>query len=956
MMMLGQEADGGGGGGCGGGGDDGAGGEAAEAAARAARVRAHAEVKARVLPGFAGTSAAALLPSGGGGGAAPAAAAAGVELLQDFEQLPVAVVAVNGSAALAALLASADVAGAAPDRRNAAMLMQSLPLIGQPGAAAAGYRGAGCAVAVLDTGADFTHADLGACARAGDPPPCRVALARDATRADDGARDDASRHGTNVASIVARAAPDARIISLDVFDGDGAYDSDILRAVDWVVANRVCAINLSLGGSTYYSSPCASDPYQAAFAEARAAGILVAVASGNEAKTAGLSAPSCAPAAVSVGVVYDSAFGAALWGGDAVCSDDATAADKVACFSNSAAYLSLLAPGAMVKAGGASYGGTSQAAPHVAAAAAVLKAAAPGTNVDAILSALKAGGRAVRDSRNGVIKPRLDVSKALELLLGAPLGSGGAADAEPPANAVVQINGGAALTGSRAVTLTVAGDDASGVAQACITNDAVNHCAAWSDFAAEVPWTLAAGVDGVRSVYVRLRDGRGNTMAWPVAAAITLDTTPPRGATVVINGGAAVARGRSVSLALAGADGADAGGGYQVCLSNTEPVVACAPYGPPASARQWALAAGGDGPRSVFLHVRDAAGNVARASASILLDTTPPACAVSITGPPAASGGGAPTPGATGSRRVTLSVAAADASRVTLMCVTNDYSARSCPDFEPFEAQRQWDLAGGADGPRRVYVLLADEAGNTMPAPAAATITLDTAPRPAAAVAVNGGAAATVGHGLEVSVALDGALAAAADAGGVRMCISDTAEAAGDCRRFAPYRPVSRVTLKAKPNGPRRVRVFLLAADAGAAAGAAAAVLGDRTGPAGAATIVFDATPPAMPAKAVGFSAAPAGAGTVALSFDAGGTSDGGTGVAGFDLVGQLSSTPPPRCRVNSKTAYSAFLESGVVAGAMRATAGGLARGAQYRFRLCARDGAGNTAPGVTLSVRTSSA
>lgn len=35
-------------------------------------------------------------------------------------------------------------------------------------------------------------------------------------------------------------------------------------------------------------------------------------------------------------------------------------------FSNSAPYLSILAPGAMLTAGGKTFGGTSQAAPHVA--------------------------------------------------------------------------------------------------------------------------------------------------------------------------------------------------------------------------------------------------------------------------------------------------------------------------------------------------------------------------------------------------------------------------------------------------------------------------------------------------------------------------------------------------------------------------------------------------------------
>jgi subtilisin family serine protease len=101
----------------------------------------------------------------------------------------------------------------------------------------------------------------------------------------------------------------------------------------------VCAINLSLGSNTASATPCAESSYEPVFAAARAAGIVPVVASGNEARKGTIASPACAPSAVSVGAVYDSNIGSRAWG---PCNDTTTAADKVACFSNSASFLTLL--------------------------------------------------------------------------------------------------------------------------------------------------------------------------------------------------------------------------------------------------------------------------------------------------------------------------------------------------------------------------------------------------------------------------------------------------------------------------------------------------------------------------------------------------------------------------------------------------------------------------------------
>ncbi len=294
---------------------------------------------------------------------------------------------------------------------NHMSLTESLAQIDQPPAARAGYTGGGT-VAVLDSGVDYTRSAFGDCT-GGAGPVCRVVWAGDFAP-DDGQLDD-NGHGTNVAGIVLGVAPGAYIAALDVFDGAGASDYVIIDAINWAIANQpnynIAAMNLSLAKSDlYYNTECQDSPYGSAFAEARSAGILPIVAAGNEAKN-GLPVPACAPGAVRVGAVYDADVGPKQWGN--TCTDSTTALDRVTCFSNSAPMLTMLAPGAMITAAGITMGGTSQAAPHVAGAVAVLRSTFWSETLDQTLSRLVNGGVPVTDPANGLTHPRLDLAGAI---------------------------------------------------------------------------------------------------------------------------------------------------------------------------------------------------------------------------------------------------------------------------------------------------------------------------------------------------------------------------------------------------------------------------------------------------------------------------------------------------------------------------------------------------------------
>ena len=279
------------------------------------------------------------------------------------------------------------------------------------------------AIAVVDSGVAPMNGDLGS----------RLVASVDLTSSGTNSPGDGYGHGTMVAALAAGQKypytgvnPRAKIVSVDVIDDAGrANTSDVIRACDWILANRaqynIRVANLSLGASG--QSTFRFDPLNRAVEKLWFSGITVVVSGGNYGIETGPSgvplSPANDPFVITVGATdpMGSRFsvlddGLVSWSAYGYTNDGFRKPDVGA----PGRYLIAAIPGtastigkeggqekALPITGYAKLSGTSFAAPVVAGAAAALLAAHPGWTPDQVKGALMVSAKRVAANNAGQI-------------------------------------------------------------------------------------------------------------------------------------------------------------------------------------------------------------------------------------------------------------------------------------------------------------------------------------------------------------------------------------------------------------------------------------------------------------------------------------------------------------------------------------------------------------------------
>ncbi len=251
----------------------------------------------------------------------------------------------------------------------------------------------GVVIAIVDSGVEASHPDL-----AGAFVP-----GRDFVDRDDDATDPPGPHGTAVAGVAAArggngfggvgACFSCRLMPLRVLGLDGfALNTNIAAAIDYAVDHGAAVVNISLYG------PHSPPRLREAIVRARAAGVLVVAAAGNEG-TAEPQYPAAFPETIAVGA--------------------AATNEKLARSSSFGDWVDVAAPecAPLTAIGGATEVGcgTSVSAPLVAGIVGLMRAQAPFASAAQLEAALASTARPLDGVRHGFV----DAAAALASL-GSP--------------------------------------------------------------------------------------------------------------------------------------------------------------------------------------------------------------------------------------------------------------------------------------------------------------------------------------------------------------------------------------------------------------------------------------------------------------------------------------------------------------------------------------------------------
>lgn len=272
-------------------------------------------------------------------------------------------------------------------------------------------------------------------------------------------------------------------------------------------------------------------------------------------------------------------------------------------------------------------------------------------------------------------------------------------DLTPPSSPMISINGGAIYTTSQIVNLTISAADATKMK---ISNYANFSGATWETFATSKSWQLLSG-DGTKTVYINFRDQAGTNVS--TSDSIVLDTTLNT-PSLSINNGASATNNLTVELTISASDAT-----YMKIDNNTQ-FQNMTSWIPKANTYEFTLPSGPDGTRTVYLRVKDDAGNIKTTSDSITVDRQPPTdLSLSINS------------GASYTNNQTVTLALSASGGPATIWLSNNGNTWTSYDYT---TTLTWNLSAG-DGLKTVYYKASDTAGNNA-TPISATITLDTVP------------------------------------------------------------------------------------------------------------------------------------------------------------------------------------------------------------------------------------
>lgn len=267
--------------------------------------------------------------------------------------------------------------------------------------------------------------------------------------------------------------------------------------------------------------------------------------------------------------------------------------------------------------------------------------------------------------------------------------------------------------------------------EARLTNEGSPWPDSWSPVPANwaLPWGLAAGGDGSRTVLLAVRDAAGNTVV--VSDSIVLDTAPPVGR-LVIDDGAELTRSQDVHLRIIATD---ATSGLDSMIVSNEFRFPDNRWRAFEEELGWGLLLG-DGAKRVYVMLRDRSGLTSILGADITMDTTPPAGTMTI-------GDGQ---GFTMEPGVVLHLSFDDAFGVADVRVSNSDDMTGV-EWVPYARSVGWDLVA-TEGPHTVHVEVRDVAGNVRTAHADVLLDLTD---PTVTVQLAGGAEVTLVDTVQVS-------------------------------------------------------------------------------------------------------------------------------------------------------------------------------------------------------------